>query len=252
MQAGGGDTKLKILPPARALVKGVIPPFNPPSLRGFMIYQLKHNAIGRTTHKAGTAGAAIRYITRKSACSYSYASQMPAERWKAKHWINKQELEKTRKNGRVCDRVMLCLPIELSEYQRIALVHDFMFDLTDGKVPFFFAIHDMGKDANNPHCHIIRRDNCPKTGKKVLQLSKSYSTYRLHDLWRKTLAKWGFYTSPSSKETKKKYKRAKPKEYYYRPDADMPKQTQAKNAFNVPAGQAFRACPPNRQKPETP
>ena len=181
-----------------------------------MIYQLKHNAIGRTTHKQGTAGAHIRYITRDSACSFSFGFLIPRDRWSAKYWLDKQELEKTRKNGRVCDRIMVCLPLELTEMQRIMLVKDFMEELTGNKVPYMLAIHDKGKDANNPHCHIVLRDNCPQTGKKVLKLSDSYSTYKIHDVWRAALARWGFETKPTSKETRKKYKRPKSVEHYYR------------------------------------
>ena len=196
-----------------------------------MIYQMKHSAIGRTTHKQGTAGAHLRYITREPACSYTLSNLIPLDRWKAKYWINQQETKKTRKNGRVCDRVMLCLPIELKPLQRVAMVHGFMQELTQGNVPYYVAFHDKGKDASNPHCHIIIRDNCLKTGKKILKLSDSYSTYKLHALWRSTLAKWGFRTEPTSQKEKQKYKRAKPKAHYYRSAKNPPIQTQ-KQAFN--------------------
>ena len=159
---------------------------------------------------------------------------MPVGRWKAKYWMDMQEAFKTRKNGRVCDRIMVCLLKELTAFERIALVRDFMNVLTEQKVPYYFAIHDKGKDANNPHCHIVIRDNCPNTGKKVLKLSSGYSTYRLHELWRASLAKWGFITKPVSKEEKQKYKRKKPKAHYYG-KTKKPIQQHAKQPFNFMA-----------------
>ena len=151
------------------------------------IYWLKHDSIGRTTHAQGTAGSHLKYITRPSACSFTDAHLMPADRWKARYWLNKQELA-SRKNARVIDKVVLALPRQLHPFQRNALAKRFVLEVTGGKVPFFIAVHDIGKDANNPHAHIIIRDNCPETGRKVLGLSKAGSSKRLHKIWRALVA----------------------------------------------------------------
>lgn len=195
---------------------------------------LKHSSVGRTTHSSGTAGAYIRYITRESACSYVFSHLIPKDRWKARYWLDIQE-QKSRKNGRVCDKLIMALPLELSTLQRQALVKSFMLELTQNKVPYYVAFHDKEKDAGNPHCHVAIRDNCPTTGKKVLKLSSSYSTYHLHDLWRVHLAKWGFDVRPSSEATKQKYKRPKPKQYYYRQDKSSLPKAQVKNSFDFTA-----------------
>jgi hypothetical protein len=79
------------------------------------------------------------------------------------------------------------------------MVKDFLMELTKGKVPFYAAFHDGGEDRHNPHCHIVIRDNCSITGKKVLKLSMGSSTHKLHALWRKTIERYGLEVVPPQK-----------------------------------------------------
>jgi hypothetical protein len=111
----------------------------------------------------------------------------------------KQQELKSRKNGRVCDKILLALPLETHPFVYRNMVKDFLMELTDGKVPFYAACHDGKEDRHNPHCHIVIRDNCPITGKKVLKLSMGASTYKLHALWRKTIERYGLEVVPPQK-----------------------------------------------------
>jgi hypothetical protein len=79
----------------------------------------------------------------------------------------------SRKNARVIDKLRLALPRELTDSQRAALVTGFMEGLTGGKIAWFAAIHQSGKDAHNPHVHIAIHDRDVETGRRVLRLSDS-------------------------------------------------------------------------------
>ncbi len=149
------------------------------------IYSLNHRSIGKSTHAPGTAGAHVDYITRDSAARVVLAEHMPEQRHEAHAWLDQAETS-DRKNGRVCDKVMLALPRELSPEERANLVCDFARQVGQGKAPWLAAIHDKGKDAENPHAHLLIRDKDPETGKRVACLSEKGSTERLRELWETT------------------------------------------------------------------
>ena len=97
---------------------------------------------------------------------------MPADPQEARTYINQAEAA-DRKNARVIDKVRIALPRELDEAQRMELVQGFADELTRGRVPWYAAIHQAGKDAHTPHCHLVIRDRDIETGKRVLRLSDS-------------------------------------------------------------------------------
>ncbi|MBU0779882.1 MAG: MobA/MobL family protein [Alphaproteobacteria bacterium] len=136
------------------------------------IYSLNLASIGKTTHAAGTAGAHLRYIGRPDARPEIEAAHMPLDPTEARTWMDQAE-RADRKNARVLDKVRLALPRELTPEQRAQLVHDFAEGLTKGRVPWFAATHASGKDAANPHCHLVIRDRDIETGKRVMRLSDS-------------------------------------------------------------------------------
>ena len=137
------------------------------------IYSCNLRSIGRTTHAEGTAGAHLRYIGREQAASEVMAAHMPDDPQGARTWMDNHERQ-ARKNARLCDKLRLALPRELDERQRSELVRDFMAGLTGGRaVPWYAAIHQTGKDAHNPHAHIVVVDRDIETGKRVLMLSDS-------------------------------------------------------------------------------
>lgn len=146
------------------------------------IFSLNHRSIGRSTHAPRTGGYHIRYITRPGACSLTLSARMPLDRHQARSWLDGQE-QTDRKNGRVCDKLMLALPLELTAEQRAELVRDFAEQVTQGKASYFAAIHDKGEDAANPHCHLVIRDRDPESKKRVIGLSETGSTEKLRATW---------------------------------------------------------------------
>lgn len=136
------------------------------------IYSVSVSSIGRSTHAAGTAGAHIRYIARPGAAPSIVAQNMPANPNEARSWLNANEQD-DRKNARVVDRIRIALPRELDEQQRMDLLQSFCRDVTGDRVPFYAAIHQDGKDAHNPHAHVVIRDRDIETGKRVLRWSDS-------------------------------------------------------------------------------
>jgi hypothetical protein len=147
------------------------------------IYSLHHSSIGKSTQdEPYTASAHIRYITRARALSRLEGNRMPTDADEAMDYLRKEE-DTSRKNARVLDKVMLALPVELDAEQRAALVRSFAEDVTKGRAPWLAAFHDRGKDAKNPHCHLVIRDRDPKTGKRVIGMSEAGSTERLRELW---------------------------------------------------------------------
>lgn len=136
------------------------------------IYSCNLASIGRTTHAAGTAGAHLRYIAREGAEPILEAHAIPIEPARARTWMDRAEAA-DRKNARVLDKVRLALPRELTPEQRQALVREFCEGVTGNRVPWMFAIHQEGKDAHNPHAHVVIRDRDLDTGKRVLRLSDS-------------------------------------------------------------------------------
>ncbi|MFM9850233.1 MAG: MobA/MobL family protein [Hyphomicrobiaceae bacterium] len=136
------------------------------------IYSCNLKSIGRTTHDAGTAGAHIRYISRPEAQPEILSHHMPGEAVQARTWMDSQE-RLMRKNARVLDKLRIALPRELTEAQREGLVAGFMGELTGGRIGWYAAIHQRGKDELNPHVHIAIHDRDIQTGKRVLRLSDS-------------------------------------------------------------------------------
>lgn len=143
------------------------------------IYSLNHKSVGKATQdKTFTAAAHVRYITREKACRVVLGDKMPTDPKKAQTWFKSEE-KADRKNARVCDKVLIALPRELDAEQRMALVTDFAQRVTAGKVPWLAAIHDKGKDQDNPHCHLVLRDRDPRTGKRALHMSAGKSERQL-------------------------------------------------------------------------
>lgn len=136
------------------------------------IYSCNLASIGRTTHRAGTAGAYIRYICREGADPITMSNQMPEDQIEARTWMDQRE-RAMRKNGRVLDKIRIALPRELTGDQRFDVIQEFMFDLTGNNVPWYAAIHQTGKDAHNPHVHIAVHDRDIQTGYRFLRLSDS-------------------------------------------------------------------------------
>lgn len=147
------------------------------------IYSLHHQPIGKSTQaRPHTSAAHVRYITRPSAASRIETGRMPSKPGKAAAFMVDAE-NGDRKNARVSDKVLLALPRELDAEQRAELVRGYAEEVTQGRAPWLAAFHDQGKDAHNPHAHLLVRDRDPATGKRVAGLSEMGSTNRLRALW---------------------------------------------------------------------
>lgn len=147
------------------------------------IYSLNHKAIGKQTQERPyTAAAHVNYITRPKAMSRLEGERMPVSKAGAMDFMRSAE-HGDRANGRVADKVMLALPRELSPEQRAELVRGYANEVTKGKAPWLAAFHDKGKDAHNPHCHLVIRDRDPETGRRVFGMSERGSTQRLRKAW---------------------------------------------------------------------
>ena len=146
------------------------------------IFGLDHTTIGRTTHRAGTAAAHARYITRWRAVSAVIAEHMPTDPQLVQQWLLDQE-EGDRKNARVVDKVLFFLPIELGPPQWQKMLRKFFYHVGGGRAAWLVGIHAKGKDRKNPHAHGMFRDRDIETGKRVAQLSEKGSTERLRKLW---------------------------------------------------------------------
>lgn len=190
----GGEPATATLKGRRPLGRGEPPPVHPysrfrqfcPLRSGMAIFSLCHRAVGRSTHRAGTAGAHAAYITRRSAARVVIGQHMPTRPAKARAWLDEAE-QADRKNARVIDKVMVALPLELDAAQREALIRVFIRRLSGDRVPWLAAIHDTGKDAHNPHAHILLRDRDAATGQRFVKLSDKDSTQRLRSLWEMCL-----------------------------------------------------------------
>lgn len=147
------------------------------------IYSLHHQPIGKTTQaRPHTSAAHVRYITRPSAASRIEACRMPDNPSKAQAFMVDAE-NSDRKNARVADKILLALPRELDAEQRAELVRGYANEVTQGRAPWLAAFHDQGKDAHNPHAHLLIRDRDVQTGKRVAGLSEKGSTEGLRSLW---------------------------------------------------------------------
>jgi hypothetical protein len=87
-------------------------------------------------------------------------------------------------NGRVADKVMIALPLELSLDEQNALVRDFAERASQGRVPFLAGLHCGPRDADNPHAHIVFFDRDPDSGRRVMKTTDPGSTERLRVLWQ--------------------------------------------------------------------
>lgn len=147
------------------------------------IFSLHHASIGKSTQsRPNTAAAHVRYITRRKACTLLIGERMPAKSAAAQRWFRDQEAN-DRVNARICDKVLLALPRELSAQQRAALVRSFAEKVTNGKASWLAAFHDRGDDKHNPHCHLVIRDRDPETGRRACSMSERGSTDRLRLMW---------------------------------------------------------------------
>ena len=149
-----------------------------------VIFHLNHAAIGRSTHRAGTAGAHLRYIGRRGAEWHTNQGQTPEEAAAALAILEGG----LRKNGRILDKVSAALPRCLAPEQKRAFALAFARRVCDQgrgrRAPWWLAIH---WTHGNPHLHLAWHDRDPATGAAVWRSSTKGSTERLRQAWEDCL-----------------------------------------------------------------
>jgi hypothetical protein len=138
-----------------------------------------HKSIGAKTHKPKTATAHKSYIMRSEAMSHFQARNMPDGGYGTRVYFDKQwEKAGSPENARIADKFMIALPIELSPEQRREVIASFMDAVGQGRIAWCAAHHDQGKDAHNPHAHIVFKDADVTTGRKVIGITTSAKDVR--------------------------------------------------------------------------
>lgn len=153
------------------------------------IFSADVRSIGKTTQKAPfTVCAALRYIARPKACSEMLSENLPPPGVGATRlteaWFRREE-KADRANARIADRFILALPVELTHAQNADLVRAFMAELGGNLIPWAAGIHDLPKDAHNPHVHILVRDRGRDTGRRVIGMTDKGAVMKVRALWSK-------------------------------------------------------------------
>nr|WP_321981807.1 MobA/MobL family protein [uncultured Cohaesibacter sp.] len=112
------------------------------------------------------------------------------------------EADALKRRGRVCERLIVALPLEASREQREALVEAYGDHLTKGKAAFIVAIHDQhGNDINNPHAHFVLFDAFECSGgrgrpKSVLGFARKNAIENAARDWaeihNRMMLEWGY------------------------------------------------------------
>lgn len=114
------------------------------------------------------------YITREDACAKTLAGNMANDPDSARLYFQHQAFKDgVPENGRVADTLIIALPLELTREQRYQAIEGFMQKIGKGRIAWFAAFHELGKDEANPHCHLIFRDADVETGRKVVGTTTS-------------------------------------------------------------------------------
>jgi MobA/MobL family len=151
------------------------------------IFSLRHTWLGKSheKYKPGVAKAHANYVTRTSSCTKLIGKRAPLGREALKAWLDRAE-NNDRKNARIVDKLIIALPVELNPAQREALVRDFCEQASKGRASWVAAMHDKGKDAHNPHVHVIFRDRDYQSGRRVMMTSERGSTERFRLCWEES------------------------------------------------------------------
>ncbi len=111
----------------------------------------------------GQTAAHLRYIARPKAARVVIQERLPASSFAATACVVEDAAQK--RKGRVCERLIIALPVEATGTQREDLVRAFCVFMTKQKAGYVAAIHDQsGNDLRNPHAHIVLFDEYERSG----------------------------------------------------------------------------------------
>ncbi|MFV1442725.1 MULTISPECIES: MobA/MobL family protein [unclassified Phaeobacter] len=113
----------------------------------------------------GQTAAHLRYIARPKAARVVIQERLPASSFAATACVVEDAAQK--RKGRVCERLVIALPVEATGTQREDLVRSFCVFMTKQKAGYVAAIHDQsGNDLRNPHAHIVLFDEYERNGER--------------------------------------------------------------------------------------
>lgn len=169
------------------------------------LYSLHHSSIAMGRPDAiGKAAARVRYVMRAGAATAVVEARTGLRSMKPSTiaaFCAERECQAGR-NGRVAETIMVALPREADHDQRVELLRALAEHVAKGEAPYIAAIHDAGKDAANPHAHLVVFEQLKarqpgqrgRTG-KVIRLSEDGALERLRADWaeihNRMMAAWG-------------------------------------------------------------
>ena len=152
--------------------------------------------------KLGQTAAHLRYITRPQAARLVVQERLSGGTWS--ETANLVEEEAQKRKGRVCERLVVALPVEATPEQREALTRAYAEQMSKGVAGYVAAIHDQhGNDTKNPHAHFVFFDVQQKTGgrgrpKSTLGLAQKNAIENAARAWaelhNRMMRSWGFET----------------------------------------------------------
>jgi hypothetical protein len=121
----------------------------------------------------------MSYILNRNKVRAVGSQHAPSDYYAAQDWLTRH-LQAGRKNARVWTRLIVNLPYDLTHAQRVRLITLYLAELSQGRAPFVWAIHD---DTRAPHAHVVFVDKDVRTGKRVAQLTEAGSAQRWRKVW---------------------------------------------------------------------
>ncbi len=146
---------------------------------------LKHSKLNRKTAPPEHAWNHASYITRWPECDYVMGINFSSQRSEFVRQAMKQAQGVTRKNGVLCEKIMVTLPRCLSRKERLKTVNRYIWALSGQGRGRVAACFHKGNSDTNPHVHIYWYDK-DQNGKSVWGASNKNSTIKLRQLWETT------------------------------------------------------------------
>jgi hypothetical protein len=137
--------------------------------------------------KPGQTAAHLRYITRPKAARVVMQERLSGDTRPETASLAEEEAQK--RKGRVCERLVIALPVEATPAQREAMTRAFAERLSKGIAGYVAAIHDQhGNDTRNPHAHFVFFDVQQKSGgrgrpKSTLGLARKNAIESAAKMW---------------------------------------------------------------------
>ncbi len=116
--------------------------------------------------------ASANYAANTNKCQRVLGVNMPTNRHAISKVIREHEEGLTRKNARLGDKILLSLPVELSEAHRYAVTRRFLWSITGHGQSRAVAFYHADK-PHNPHMHVMLLDRSVADGKPVMHMGAS-------------------------------------------------------------------------------